>query len=83
MLVRQRLSRIFYRRRFFDYPLTLNAGTVKNLGLAEALQIGLSYGQAQVNSRSPEVTLEDFFVNRFGNRLYREGVGSSVRGDFR
>src|ERR1700724_1903553 len=48
MLVRQRLSRIFYRRRFFDYPLTLNAGTVKNLGLVEALQIGLSYGQAQV-----------------------------------
>jgi protoporphyrinogen oxidase len=71
MLVRQRLSRIFYRRRFFSYPLTLNAGTVKNLGLAEALQIGLSYGQAQVNSRSPEVTLEDFFINRFGNRLYR------------
>jgi protoporphyrinogen oxidase len=71
MLVRQRLSRIFYRRRLFDYPLTLNLGTVKNLGLAEALQIGLSYGQARVNSRSPEVTLEDFFINRFGNRLYR------------
>jgi protoporphyrinogen oxidase len=71
MLVRQRLSRIFYRRRFFDYPLTLNAGTVKNLGFVEALRMGLSYGQAQVNSRSPEVTLEDFFVNRFGNRLYR------------
>ncbi|MDB6085636.1 MAG: UDP-galactopyranose mutase [Gammaproteobacteria bacterium] len=71
MLVRQRLSRIFYRRRFFDYPLTLNASTIKNLGLVEALQIGLSYGQAQLKSRSPEVTLEDFFVNRFGNRLYR------------
>ena len=71
MLVRQRLSRIFYRRRFFDYPLTLNAGTVKNLGLVEALQIGLSYGRAQITSRSPEVTLEDFFVNRFGHRLYR------------
>jgi protoporphyrinogen oxidase len=71
MLVRQRLSRIFYRRRFFDYPLTLNASTVKNLGLVEALQIGLSYGQAQLKSRSPETTLEDFFVNRFGNRLYR------------
>jgi protoporphyrinogen oxidase len=71
MLVRQRLSRIFYRRRFFDYPLTLNASTLKNLGLVEALQIGLSYGQAQVNSRSPEVTLEDFLINRFGSRLYR------------
>jgi protoporphyrinogen oxidase len=71
MLVRQRTSRIFYRRRFFDYPLTLNTSTLKNLGLVETLQIGLSYGQAQVNARSPEVTLEDFFINRFGNRLYR------------
>src|SRR6202451_2855021 len=71
MLVRQRLSRIFYRRRFFDYPLTLNASTVKNLGLVEALQIGLSYGQAQLKWRPPEITLEDFLTNRFGARLYR------------
>jgi protoporphyrinogen oxidase len=71
MLVRQRLSRIFYRRRFFNYPLTLNAGTVRNLGFVEALRIGLSYGKSQFNSRSPEVTLEDFLVNRFGARLYR------------
>jgi protoporphyrinogen oxidase len=71
MLVRQRLSRIFYRRRFFNYPLTLNATTIKNLGLAQALQIGLSYGQSRLKSRSPEVTLEDFFINRFGDRLYR------------
>jgi protoporphyrinogen oxidase len=71
MLVRQRLSRIFYRRRFFDYPLTLNASTVKNLGLVEAFKIGLSYGQAQLKSRSPEITLEDFLTNRFGARLYR------------
>src|SRR5450631_527485 len=71
MLVRRRLSRIFYRRRFFDYPLTLNASTVKNLGLVEAFKIGLSYGQAQLKSRSPEITLEDFLINRFGTRLYR------------
>jgi protoporphyrinogen oxidase len=71
MLVRQRLSRIFYRRRFFNYPLTLNAGTVRNLGFIEALRIGLSYGKSQFNFRSPEITLEDFLVNRFGTRLYR------------
>jgi protoporphyrinogen oxidase len=71
MLVRQRLSRIFYRRRFFDYPLKLNATTLKNMGLLETLRIGLSYSQAQVIQRSPENSLEDFFVNRFGNRLYR------------
>jgi protoporphyrinogen oxidase len=71
MLVRQRLSRIFYRRQFFDYPLNLNANTVRGLGLVEALKIGLSYGQAQLKSRSPESTLEDFLINRFGTRLYR------------
>jgi protoporphyrinogen oxidase len=71
MLVRERLSRIFYRRRFFDYPLKLNASTVRNMGVMETLRIGLSYGQAQLVHRSPEISLEDFFINRFGNRLYR------------
>jgi protoporphyrinogen oxidase len=71
MLVRKRLSRIFYRRRFFDYPLTLNASTVRNLGIVEAIRIGLSYGRAQLKSRSPEKSLEDFLINRFGTRLYR------------
>jgi protoporphyrinogen oxidase len=71
MLVRQRLSRIFYRRRFFDYPLKLNAATLHNMGLLETLRIGLSYAQAQLLARSPENSLEDFFINRFGDRLYR------------
>src|SRR5260370_36190825 len=71
MLVRQRISRIFYRRRFFDYPIKLNAGTVRNMGLIETLRIGISYGQAQIIHRSPEASLEDFFINRFGDRLYR------------
>jgi protoporphyrinogen oxidase len=70
MLIRQRVSRIFYRRRFFDYPLRLTAATLKNLGIVEALQIGLSYGRAQLSARTPEVSLEDFFINRFGGRLY-------------
>lgn len=71
MLVRRRLSRIFYRRRFYDYPLTLNAATLSNLGPAEALRIGLSYGRAQLSRKTPETTLKDFLVNRFGDRLYR------------
>jgi protoporphyrinogen oxidase len=71
MLVRQRLSRILYRRHFFDYPLRLNATTLGNLGALEAIRIGLSYSLAQLSFKSPEVSLEDFLVNRFGNRLYR------------
>ncbi len=71
LLVRQRLSRIFHRRRYFDYPLKLNANTLQNMGLLETLRIGLSYTQAQLRHRSAEASLEDFFVNRFGDRLYR------------
>ena len=71
MFVRQRLSRIFYRRRFFDYPLQINANTLRNLGLRETLHIGASYGAAQLLRRAPEKSLEDFLVNRFGKRLYR------------
>ncbi len=71
MLVRERLSRIFYRRRFFDYPLKLNAATLNNLGWWDAARIGASYAQARLWARHPERTLEDFFINRFGDRLYR------------
>ncbi len=70
MLVRPRLSRIYYGRRFFDYPLKLNARTLTNLGLGRAAAIGLSYAAARVSQRSPETTLEDFLINRFGQRLY-------------
>jgi protoporphyrinogen oxidase len=70
MLVRRRLSRIFHRRRFFDYPLALNVETLRNLGVAETVRIGLSYAKSQVSARLPEATLEDFFINRFGARLY-------------
>ena len=71
MLVRQRLSRIFYRRRFFDYPLKLNANTLRNMGLIETLRVALSYGHAKLIRHSPDASLEDFFVHRFGDRLYR------------
>ncbi len=71
MLVRSRLSRIFYRRRFFDYPLTLNRTTLGNLGATYAAAVGASYLKARLSPRSPEVTLEDFLVNRFGDKLYR------------
>jgi protoporphyrinogen oxidase len=71
LLVRERLSRIFYRRRFFDYPLKLNSATLRQMGLVETVKTGISYAQARLKHRSPEVSLEDFLINRFGDRLYR------------
>ena len=71
MLVRSRLSRIFYRRRFFDYPLKINVTTLRNLGPGYSFAIGASYVTSRIAPRSPETTLEDFLVNRFGDKLYR------------
>jgi protoporphyrinogen oxidase len=71
MLVRSRLSRIYYRRQFFDYPLKLSANMIGSLGWTEAALLGASYAKARALPRNPEATLEDFFINRFGDRLYR------------
>jgi protoporphyrinogen oxidase len=71
LLVRPRLSRIYFLRRFFDYPISLSAATIRNLGLARMAAIGLSYLRTRLFPRRQEQSLEDFFVNRFGQRLYR------------
>jgi protoporphyrinogen oxidase len=71
MLLRSRQSRILYRRRFFEYPLKLNYATVRNMGFASTVGVGFSYLGARLMPRTPETTLEDFFINRFGDRLYR------------
>ena len=68
-LNRKRISRIFYRRKFFSYPVALNFNTIKNLGLGEIISIGKSFLKAKYNQRE-ENTLEDFMINRFGQRLY-------------
>jgi len=71
MLIRSRQSRILYRRKFFEYPLKLNAATLGNLGPWESAALGASYLRSRLSPRQPEATLEDFLVNRFGQRLYR------------
>lgn len=71
MLVRRRLSRIYYLGRFFSYPLQLSLETIRNLGLARTARIGLSYARAVLFPIRPERTLEDFLINRFGRELYR------------
>lgn len=71
MLVRPRKSRIYFMRSFFDYPLSLSATTLRQLGLMRALRILASYVKSRFTQRKPEKTLEDFFINRFGDELYR------------
>jgi len=70
MLVRRRLSRIYFDGKFFDYPLKANFETALKLGLWRCAQFGASYAWAMLFPRRPERSLEDFFINRFGRRLY-------------
>jgi protoporphyrinogen oxidase len=70
MLIRPRRSRIYYLRRFFDYPITLTANTLKNLGVVRMARVGTSYAFSRVNQIKPEKSLEDFLINRFGRELY-------------
>ena len=69
MLVRDRVSRIFYLRHFFDYPISLKVGTFLNMGLWRTWKAGWSYLRAACHKR-PEKSLEDFYINRFGRVLY-------------
>ncbi len=71
MLIRERVSRILYRRRFFDYPISLSVDTLRKLGLLESFRIGASYLVAQLRGAPPPRSLEEFFISRFGDRLYR------------
>ena len=70
MLVRRRLSRIYFDGKFFDYPLKLSVGTALKLGLWRCARFGASYAWAMLFPRRPEKSLEDFFINRFGRLLY-------------
>lgn len=70
MLLRPRLSRIYFLRKFFKYPISLELQTLKNLGFWRMCKIGYGYMVARFFPRKPEKTLEDFFINRFGQELY-------------
>ncbi|HEY4010785.1 MAG TPA: NAD(P)/FAD-dependent oxidoreductase, partial [Acidobacteriaceae bacterium] len=70
MLIRPRKSRIYYLRKFFDYPIKLTGNTIKNLGPARMTRIGISYAASRVRPIKPEKSLEDFLINRFGRELY-------------
>ena len=71
MLCRSRLSRILFLRKLFDYPVSLNGDTIRNLGLWRMFKIGMSYIKVQLLPARKEKSLEDFMINRFGVELYR------------
>jgi protoporphyrinogen oxidase len=70
MLHRPRLSRIYYKRHFFPYPIGITFSVARRLGFLNTALIGLSYLKARMIPRRDETYLDAFFINRFGRRLY-------------
>ena len=69
-LARPRLSRIYYRGKFFHYPLD-PMNVVKGLGPLEVAACGLSYLKAHILPERPENNLKAWVSNRFGQRLFK------------
>ena len=69
LLERERMSRIYYRGTFFDYPLKpVNA--LRGLGVVEAIRVGASYLRSQLFPIADESTFDAWVSNRFGRRLF-------------
>lgn len=68
-LIRNRVSRIYYAKKFFDYPINLSLKTIKNLGFIKTFISGCSYLKSMVIKKD-ESNLENFYINRFGKKLY-------------
>lgn len=69
-LKRNRLSRIYFLKKFFDYPISFKPETFINMGFVNVLKAGFGYIGSCVKKRK-ENSLEDFYINRFGVPLYR------------
>ncbi len=70
MLVIQRLTRIYFLRKFFAYPIQLSIDTLKALGPIRTIRILISFLWIRLFPRKPETSLEDFIINKFGKQLY-------------
>ena len=68
-LLRPRMSRIYWRKRFLDYPLR-GPDVIKKLGPFELTRCLASYFWAQIKPKGREYTFEQWVSNRFGKRLF-------------
>jgi protoporphyrinogen oxidase len=70
LLIRNRVSRIYFLKKFFDYPISLKPRTFINMGFCRTMKAGFGYIHSSIHKRK-ENSLEDFYINRFGKPLYQ------------
>jgi protoporphyrinogen oxidase len=68
-LKRPRQSRIYWNKKFLEYPLE-GMDVIRKLGPVELFRVGMSYLWAAIKPKGREETVEQWVSNRFGKRLY-------------
>ena len=89
MLVRRRVSRIYFNKHFFDYPISMKWSTIKNMGFVTTMQAGFSYLKAAMfkkafggkkNNKEVETSLiEEFWYPKFGPGQLWETVAEEIK----
>ena len=69
MLIRDRVSRIYFLKKFFKYPISMSAETFRNMGFKNTFRAGFGYLKSCFR-KLPEDNLANFYINRFGKPLY-------------
>lgn len=69
-LTRERISRIYFLKKFFDYPISMKPQTFINMGFFNVIAAGFGYLYSCLIKRK-ETSLENFYINRFGEPLYK------------
>lgn len=69
ILLRHRVSRIYFQHRFIDYPIMISLQMLIDLGFCNILHAGWGYLWSKIHPL-PEISLENFYINRFGRPLY-------------
>ncbi len=68
-LIRNRVSRIYFLNKFFDYPISMKPQTFINMGFKRTVESGVTYIASCLHKRE-ENSLEDLYINHFGKTLY-------------
>ncbi|MCB0321593.1 MAG: NAD(P)-binding protein, partial [Bdellovibrionales bacterium] len=69
--IRPRTSRILFRNHLLPYPLQLSSDLLHAMGVLDTFKAAIGLVRSKLAPIRPEITLEDFFINRFGRCLYQ------------
>lgn len=69
MMINEVCSNIYFNNKFYEYPIKINADTIKKMGFVNLIKIGFSYLKVLIH-KVEENNLENYYINRYGKKFY-------------